>query len=328
MPGLLVLDQNAVAAALPMEPLIAAMKTAYAALSDGSAAMPLRTRLAVGDADAALFMPAFVPGEGGGSLAVKIVTLFPGNPPSGLPLIHAAVLAMDPRTGQMLALLEGGVLTALRTGAGAGAATDLLARPDSRSLAVIGAGRQARTQLRAVCAVRPIVRVRVYAPTAVHVQEFITAMSEIVPVEFSAVRSSAEALAGADIVCTATTSRTPVFSDADLSPGTHINAVGSYTPDMVEIPPETLARARITVDSRTACAAEAGELIRAVKQGFVKTERIDEIGEIAVGLKPGRSSETEITCFKSVGVAVQDAAAAALALQRARELGLGKIVDW
>ena len=326
---MLILDAGAVAAALPMAPLIAAMKTAYAAVSNGTAVAPLRTRLPLADRGAsALFMPAYVPGEGEESLAVKAVTLFPTNPIRGLPLIHAAVLVMDPETGEMQALLEGSSLTALRTGAGAGAATDLLARTDAETAAVFGAGAQARTQLMAVSAVREIRAVRVYGPTPAKVRAFIEEMSAALPAEYLAAGSPAEALAGADIVCTATTSTTPVFSDADVPHGVHINGVGSFTPEMIELPPETLARARITVDSRAACEAEAGELIRAVDLGLVDPDRIDEIGEIVLGAKPGRASADEITLFKSVGIAAQDAAAAALALDRARLLGLGSEVDW
>jgi ornithine cyclodeaminase/alanine dehydrogenase-like protein (mu-crystallin family) len=168
----------------------------------------------------------------------------------------------------------------------------------------------------------------VYGPTPENVRGFIEEMSAALPADYLAAGSPAEALDGADIVCTATTARSPVFDDADVPAGIHISAVGSYTHEMVEVPPETLARARITVDSRTACEAEAGELIRAIAAGLVDPAQIDEIGEILLGKKPGRTSSDQITYFKSVGVAVQDAAAAALALEQARVLGLGVEVDW
>lgn len=327
MPKLLVLNAAEVEAALPMGPLIAAMKTAYASLSDGSAVAPLRTHLLMEDKDAAaLFMPAYLPAAS--ALAVKVVTIFSRNPVRGLPLIHAGVLAIDAETGEMRALLEGGTVTALRTGAGAGAATDLLARRNARTLAILGAGRQARTQLQAVCAVREIEAVRVYSPTPRNVDAFIAVMSPGLTADIVAARSPAEALAGADIICTATTASEPAFADEDVPPGAHINAVGSYLPEMIEIPPETLGRARVTVDSRQACAAEAGELIRAIELGLVDPNRIDEIGEVVLGRKPGRESVEEITVFKSVGVAVQDAASAALAFENAGSLGLGVEVNW
>jgi len=324
-----ILNAEDVRKALPMAAAIEGMKSAYAALTSGQAVVPQRSRLSIGGRSAdALFMPAYIPGAESGSLAVKIVTLFPTNLEAGLPLIHAAVLAIDDRTGKMLALLEGGTLTAIRTGAGAGAATDLLARPDSRRAAIIGSGVQARTQLEAVCAVRPIDEVRVYSPNPDNVSAFIQKMQHVVDAEFMASGSAGDAIREADIICTATTSTTPVFQDTDVPVGAHINGVGSYTPGMVEIPPATLGRARITVDSRSACAVEAGELIAATRQGLVKESEIVEIGEVILGSVPGRQTAEEITFFKSVGVAVQDAVAAGIALEHADKLGLGQPVDW
>lgn len=326
---MLILNAEETARALPMRETIEAMKTAYAALSAGTAVAPLRTRLAIEDRRAsALFMPAFVPGEDTDSLAVKIVTLFPNNPARGLPFIHAAVLVMDPHTGKMLALIEGGTLTAIRTGAGAGAATDLLANPQSRVAAIFGSGPQARTQLEAICAVRPIEEVRIYSRSRDNVSRMISEMQVIVSAKLVAVGSSSEALDGAQVVCAATNATTPIFNDLDIEPGTHINGVGSYTPEMVEIPPETVGRSVVTVDSRQACAAEAGELIQAVQAGLLKDTRIHEIGEVTLGLHPGRTSPEQVTYFKSVGVAVQDAAAARLALDIAHRSGLGTKVNW
>ena len=326
---MLILNADEVIQALPMRDVIDAMRSAYAALSSGRAIVPLRTYLPIEDRRAgALFMPAFVPAEDADSLAVKVVTLFPDNPSRNLPFIHAGVLVMDAQTGRILALIEGGALTAIRTGAGAGAATDLLANPGCTIAAVIGSGPQARTQLEAVCAVRPIEEARIYSPKADNVARMIADMQDRVPARLVAARSSDEALAGAQVVCTATNAKSPVFNDESIAPGTHINGVGSYTQEMIEIPPETIGRALVTVDSRTACAAEAGELIRAVEHGLVREEEIVEIGEIALGSHPGRSTPDQVTFFKSVGVAVQDAAAARLALENAARLGLGTKVRW
>jgi ornithine cyclodeaminase len=270
-------------------------------------------------------MPAYVPDN---ALAVKVVTLFPHNPPAGLPLIHAAVLVMDAHTGQMLALLEGGTLTAIRTGAGAGAATDLLARRDARVAAIFGAGIQAGAQLEALCAVRKLEEVRIYSPSPARVEAFIEAHQPRVSAKLSGSASRREAIQHADIVCAATTSSTPVFADADLAPGVHINGIGSYTPGMIEIPPETVARAAVFVDSVEACRAEAGEIIRAVELGGKNWEAVTEIGACFAGRQPGRASDGQVTFFKSVGVAVQDAVAAQIALANARTLGLGQTVDW
>ncbi len=326
---MLIMNADEVMKALPMRSTIETMKSAYASLSAGLAVVPLRTSLPIDSRQAAaLFMPAFVPTNDGDALAVKIVTLFPDNPRKSLPFIHAAVLVMDPVTGRMLALIEGGTLTAIRTGAGAGAATDLLALPNSSIAAIFGSGPQARTQLEAVCTVRPIEEARIYSTNPENTARFVTEMQPKIEARLVQAGSSSEAIEGAHVVCAATNAHQPVFRDANIAPGTHINGVGSYTPDMVEIPPETVARSLVTVDSRAACAAEAGEVIRAVKSGLLDESEIIEIGDLVLGKHSGRTFPDQVTYFKSVGVAVQDAAAATLALQTARELGLGTEVHW
>lgn len=328
---MLVLSASDVQRALPMVETIAAMKQAYAALSAGRAEMPLRLRLPVPPHDGvSLVMPAFVQGETD-ALAVKVVSLFGGNGARGLPLIHAAVLALEADTGRPLALLEGGALTAIRTGAGAGAAADLLARPDSRVGALFGAGVQGRTQLEAMCVVRPLHTVWIYDPNPERAAALIGEMAGQgpIPADLRAAASPQQAVADADIIAAATTARTPVFAAADLKPGAHVSAVGSYTPDMQEIPAATIARALVVVDSRSACLAETGDLIQPIAAGLFTTAHIHaELGEIVEGLKPGRTSDSQITYFKSVGVAVQDAAAAQLALANARKMGLGQQVPW
>ncbi|HUV80215.1 MAG TPA: hypothetical protein VMW40_05260 [Candidatus Bathyarchaeia archaeon] len=219
----------------------------------------------------------------------------------------------------------------MRTGAASGAATDLLARPDSKVAAIFGAGVQARTQLEAVCAVRPIQTVWIYDLIPARVESFITEMAGKGPIpnDLRAATSPQQAVADADVICTATTSFTPVFTDADLKQGVHINGVGSYTPEMQEIPTETVSRALVVVDSRDAALAEAGDLIRPIQQGIISEVHIHaEIGEIVLGRKQGRMHSEQVTFFKTVGVAVQDAAAARIALQNAQALGLGQRVDW
>jgi ornithine cyclodeaminase len=326
---MLILNASDIRHALPMRDTIEAMKRAYAAFSAGFANIPLRTNIPIPSQNAtALFMPAYVSDEKGDALTVKIATLFPKNIPVGLPFIHAVVMVMDAKNGQTLALLEGGTLTAIRTGAGGGAATDLLARADSRTLALFGAGVQAQAQLEATCTVRNIETVWVYSPTLTKVRAFIANMQGQINAELRVATSPRQALENADIVCTATTSKSPVFDDADIRPGTHITGVGSYSPDMIEISPETVARARVVMDSRAACQAEAGEIILAVQQGRFYWDHASEIGEIVLGKKPGRTSPEQITFFKSVGIAVQDAVAAKLALENARKMGLGQEVEW
>ncbi|MEJ5240726.1 MAG: hypothetical protein WHS87_05980 [Anaerolineales bacterium] len=329
---MLILTAEEVRKALPMSQAIAAMKQAYAALSAGRAEVPLRTRLPISPHDAlTLFMPAYVNTEEGEALAVKVVSLFPQNPQRGLAYIQAAVLVLDAQTGRAEALLEGASLTAIRTGAGSGAAIDLLSRPDSRVLAIFGAGVQGRTQLEATCTVRNIERVWVYDLNPERVRTFIAEMAGQgpIPKDLRPAESPAQAVREADIICTATTSSTPVFDDADLKPGVHISAIGAYTPEMQEIPAQTVLRARVFVDSRTAALAEAGDLIQPIRQGLCGEEHIyAELGEVVLGRKAGRESSQEITLFKSVGIAVQDALAAQIALQNAGKMKIGWEVPW
>lgn len=329
---MLILNADEVRQALPMKETIEAMKRAYASLSAGRAAAPLRTRLPIPPHEGlSLFMPAYVQTETAEALAVKIVSLFPENPKRGLAYIQAAVLVLEAETGRAIALLEGASLTAIRTGAGSGAAIDLLARADSRTAAIFGAGAQGRTQLEAACTVRQIETVWVYDSNAEQARKFAVEMAGRgpMPKDVRVAENPAQALKGADIVCTATTSSTPVFADADLKRGAHVSAIGSYTPEMQEIPAETVARARVVVDSRSATLAETGDLVKPIRAGLFTEKHIyAELGEIVLGQKGGRQSDEEITYFKSVGIAVQDAMAAQLALKNAQEKGLGQSVTF
>jgi ornithine cyclodeaminase len=274
-------------------------------------------------------MPAFLPQIG--SLGAKIVSVFPQNLQSGLSTIHAVVVLLDAETGCPISLLDGTYLTALRTGAASGVATDLLARRDSRVAAIFGAGVQGRTQLEAVCTVRAITKVWVYDPSPDAAKAYADKMKQRgdpIPQDISVAQTPKQALEEADIICTATTSSEPVFADEDLCPGVHINGIGSYTPKMQEIPGQTVARARVVVDSISASLAEAGDLIIPLQNKTMEESDIHgEIGQVAAGYIPGRESDSEVTFFKSVGLAVQDIATAALALQRAEELNLGRNID-
>jgi ornithine cyclodeaminase/alanine dehydrogenase-like protein (mu-crystallin family) len=317
------LSARDVARALPMRDAVEAMKEAFRQISAGEAVAPPRTHIAVesppGDA---LFMPAYVPATG--KMGLKIVTLFGDNAARGLPRIQALMIVLDAITGSPLAVMDGTSLTAIRTGAASGAATDLLARPDATVVAIFGAGPQAKTQLEAVCAVRPIRRAMIFDPGTERAEALATEMAPRLGIPVLAARSPAEALAGADIVCAATTSVEPVFADHDVAPGTHINAVGSYKPTVREIPAETVRRARVVVDHRPAALAEAGDIIIPMKQGLIEKDHIcAELGEIVAGLKKGRESTQQVTLFKSVGVAVQDIAAANRILAAAERLNLG-----
>lgn len=329
---MLILHASDVRRALPMRDAIAAMKRAFAAFSAGQVSMPPRAHLHVArHAGISLFMPAYVDDDdpAGQALTIKAVSLYDRNQARGLARIQAAVLVLEPDTGRPVALLEGAALTAIRTAAASGAATDLLARSDSRRLAILGAGVQARAHIEAICAVRNVERIVVFGTTPAKVAALIDEMSGRVHARLTAVDTPGEAIRDADIVCTTTTSRTPVFRDADLQPGTHVNAVGSYQPEVREIPPETVVRAKVIVDSRHAAWEEAGDLIQPLHAGLIDADHIHaELGEVVAGTRTGRTSPDAITLFKSVGIAVQDAFAAQMALAKARREHIGQVVDW
>lgn len=320
-----VLSASDIEQALPMAEAIEVNAQAYAMLSAGETTVPRRV-LVETPRGVTLFMPAYL--HRSGALAVKVVSVFEENPQRGLPTIHALVLALDSETGRPLALLDGTRLTALRTGAGAGAATRLLAREDARVLAMFGAGGQALDQVKAVLTVRPITEVRLYTPSGRSAEHLAGRLGEEYPqVLLRVVTSPADAVRGADVISCATTSNTPVFDPADVAPGTHINGIGSFTPQMREVQVVGLPRLRVFVDSLEAAQAEAGDLIQAVEEGHLRWEEVTEVGKALAGEAPGRTSQDEITFFKSVGVAVQDVATAGAILARAKEMGLGNVVD-
>jgi ornithine cyclodeaminase len=330
----LILNAAEVRRALPMDEAVGAMKEAFAALAAGRVVIPQRAHLPVArHAGVSLIMPSFVDDADphSAALAVKVVSVFDNNQAQGLARIQAAILVLDPATGQPQALLEGATLTAIRTAAACGAATDLLARRDSRILVIFGAGVQARGHLEAICAVRPIEEVRICSRTPAKVAALIAeyAGRPQSGARLVAVNAPRDALQDADIVCATTTSKVPIFNDADVPEGVHINAVGSFTRDAREIPPETVRRALVVVDSRDAAWQEAGDLIQPLEAGLIDRDHIHaELGELVLGKKPGRTEERQITFFKSVGLAVQDAVAARHALDHARRLGLGREVEW
>jgi ornithine cyclodeaminase len=325
-----ILTRDDVAKAVNMAEAIETVKKAFIQLSSGRAEMPLRTQVPVEKRKGVtLFMPAYLADSD--AMGAKIVSVFPDNQKKKLPTIHAVVISVDAKTGRPTAVMDGTYLTALRTGAASGVATDILCREDARVAAIFGAGTQSRTQLEAICTVRSIEKVWVYdiVPTvaAAYVKEMKERGSPI-PADISVAKSPKQAVSEADVICTATTSFGPVFNDSDLKPGVHINGVGSYTPKMQEIPARAVIRSKVIVDSRQAALIEAGDLIIPIDSGQISDKHIHgEIGELAAGKIPGRESEKETTFFKSVGLAVQDVSVGELVLRRASELGLGHEVD-
>lgn len=328
---MLFLTASEIEKALPMEEVITSMKDAYAALSSGNAQIPLRTQLSLKEFDAfALFMPAYLHYGQQQVLSLKAVSVFPHNTDLDLPIIHAAVLVLDPQNGTLQAILEGSRLTALRTGGASGAATDMLARSNCQIGAIFGAGVQGRTQLQAICSVRSLERVWVFDPDRSRANELVEELAGQGPIpdDLRVADSSSQAVRNADLICTATTSQQPVFDAADLKSGTHINGVGSFKPDMIEISPDVIKKASIFVGSREGVLAEAGEILAAEQLGLIDRNDLVELGDVILQKTAGRVASDQITFFKSVGVAVQDAAAAHLALKNARKMGLGREINW
>ncbi len=315
---------------ISMAEAIEVVKEAFVQLSEKKAQVPIRTSLKVGEqGEVALIMPAFL--ERSRALGAKVVTVFPENPKKKLPSTQALVFLVDAETGGPLAIYEGTYLTRLRTGAATGAATQLLSRPESETLTLFGAGGQALLQALGVLAVREIREVRIFdliPARAEGLKEELMRQAGSKKIKIIRADSAEKAAAEADILVTATTSRTPVFPGRSLSPGAHINAIGAFRPDMQEVDEETILRSRIFVDSCETCLEEAGDLIIPLNNGLIRREDIQgELGEIVAGLKVGRKTREEITYFKSVGNAVQDISVARAIFQKAEERGTGREIE-
>jgi ornithine cyclodeaminase len=310
-------DADAIRRSVPVDALLDAVEAAYRDVAAGRDRSPLRSQVPLG-AGSLLLMPGVR--DGGGGASVKIVTVMPDNLGRGLPTVQALVAWIDAVTGRPLAMLDGAMVTAMRTGAASGVATRLLARPDASVLTVIGAGGQAEWQVRAVLAARPIRRVLVHARTRDRAAAFAEAMAASTGVEVSVASSVEAAVREADVVCCATTATEPVFDATWLRPGTHVNGIGAFQLGMVELPPELFSRATlVAVDARSAAMAEAGDVVAAIETGLLAEDDLVEIGSIGRDWVEGRAPEA-ITAFKSVGLAIQDVAAAELIAGR---LGLG-----
>ncbi|MBZ0304429.1 MAG: ornithine cyclodeaminase [Anaerolineae bacterium] len=314
-----ILTAQDIRAAVTMRDVIDAVREGFIQLSAGRAISPVRGVIPVNNGFT-LTMPAYL--EGSPISTVKIVSVYGDNPQKNLPTVVAKVLALDAHTGVPVALIDGTLLTALRTGAASGLATDMLARSDSSVLAVMGAGAQARTQVEAICTVRPIQEIRIFSVEGA--EKMADELREKYGLKVWAARSEQEALDGADVVAAATNSKTPVVHGDLLKPGAHVNGIGSFTPEMQEIDASVVTRAKVVVDHRESAWAEAGDLIIPRDQGLFQEQDVyAEIGEIAAGDKPGRTSDMEITFFKSVGNAVQDAATARRIVEVAQARGIG-----
>ncbi|MHB1344085.1 MAG: ornithine cyclodeaminase family protein [Thermoleophilia bacterium] len=319
---LLVLGDADVEELLSIEECIPVMEAALLALARGEAHMPLRSVVAPEQAAGLMgLMPAYL-GGAAPAYGIKVISVFPGNRDLGLDSHQGAVLLMSPHTGENLALVDASALTGIRTAAVSALATRLLARDDAGDLALVGAGVQAVYHLDAMAAVRRLRRVRVASHTGETARRFAEQQGPRFTFPIEAVDGVEEAVRGADLVVVATTARSPVLHGAWLSPGTHVNVIGG--PGAHEVDDDAMARFALFLDDRTAAEHESGEYRAALASGAIGPEHVrGTLGEVLAGLRPGRTSPEEVTLFKSLGIAVEDVAAAAHVYARACETGVG-----
>lgn len=314
---------------LRMEEVIEAVEGAFVGYAGGRWAIPPRTHFNLPEG-VVLYMPSFLrPGEGtGGVLGAKLVSVFPGNPERGLPLIYGLYLVYDSATGAPLALMDGIYLTGTRTGAASAVATKYLSRKDSKAMGIIGTGVQAGFQLMAILAVREIEACYLFDKIEERARSFVRDYSDKLKVHLEVLSSPDEVVARSDVLVTATTSPVPVFSGSNLREGTHLNLIGAFTPETREVDSETIKKASLFVDSYEGALGEAGDLLIPMQDGIISRDDIrGELSELVTGKKPGRVTEEEITLFKSVGFAIEDAVVARLAYERARERGVGTQIE-
>ena len=334
---MLILTHTDVENLLTMTQTIDAVEAGFRQLALGNVTMPQRAATFVARHEGLhLSMPAYVGagdhaegGDAAGVLAVKNLAVYGDNPARhGLPMVQGVVLLHDAYTGELLALMDAEHLTAMRTGAASGVATRHLARANARTLTLFGAGALGPGQLLAACAERPIERVTVVTRSGAKDDDFCTRMSERLGIPVRPSRDVRAAVENADVICTATTSQTPLFEGEWLRPGTHVNAVGSYHTGMRELDATTLERSRVFVDQRQAALAEAGEIVLPIERGELESDPIDgELGDVVIGKTAGRSHDEEITVFKSVGLALQDAVTAAQVYRAAVLQGVGQPIN-
>ena len=332
----LILTGDDVEAALPMAECIASQERAFREHALGTARVPPRIVLGVPEHDgvyvampASLLQAAVDTGESSGALAVKVLTFYKDNPDrTGRPSISATVLLHDPRDGALLAIMEGAALTRLRTAGGSGVATRYLARADASVVGVLGSGGEAETHLLAMAEVRPVREARVYSRNPARRAAFATRMAARLGFPVVPTSDARGAVEGADIIVTVTTAGEPIVDSAWIADGAHINCIGSGSPERRELDDATVSRAKVVVDTRESALAEAGDLLIPMSKGLITADWIHaELGEVVTGRRPGRTSDREVTLFKSVGVALQDVAAAAAAYRQARAMGLGRTLD-
>jgi ornithine cyclodeaminase/alanine dehydrogenase-like protein (mu-crystallin family) len=326
---ILILSHAEVLELLPIKECIPLMSEALIALAAGKVHQPLRTIIRPPDAKGLIgLMPTYMSGDSA-AFGLKAVCVFPGNPAQGKDTHQGAVLLFSAETGELLAMMNASAITSIRTAAVSGVATDLLARVDACNLAILGSGVQARSHLVAMSEVRLIKRCRIASRHIEHARNFAEEMRPDFSFPLEPVETVEEALKDSDLVASVTTAVEPIVKRRWISAGAHLNLVGSCFPTTREVDSETMAAASLFVDSRESTINEAGDYLLAARDGVIGPNHIRaEIGEVLKGDKPGRTSPEEITCFKSLGIAIEDLAAAGYLYRQAKQSKVGTWIQW
>ena len=326
--SLRVISHDDVARLLPMDECVELMAEALATLARDDAVLPLRQAVWLPDRSGLLgVMPGYLGSPA--RLGLKVVSVFPGNHDAGLDSHQGVVMLFDPGTGVPLAVMDAGAITAIRTAAVSGVATRTLARPDAGDLAVLGSGVQAAAHVEAMAVVRRLRRVRVWSRDPERARAFADREGDRLGVEIEAMRSGREAVEGADLICTTTAAREPILEGAWIAPGAHVNAVGACFANARELDTDAVAGARLIVDRRESALAESGDiLIPIAEEAFDEDHIMGELGEVLLRRVPGRTGAREVTLFKSLGIAIEDLAAARHVLNRAEQESAGVVARW
>ena len=320
---MLILSETQVQGLIDIDELITALERAHIQYSTGKAVMPVRLVVPLPQIDGRITsMPGFLNEDK--ALGMKVVTYFQENPKQNLPSILATIMLFNAETGKMIAVMDGGYITAIRTACASAMASKVLSNPTASVLGVLGAGVQAKAHIRALCRVRKLDRIKIYSPSGTSAASVREELESQIGAVIEVARSAEETVRGSDLIVTATTAKDPIVTAAWLKPGAHINAVGSHRPDSRELDGATLARAKVFVDSRDAIMAECGDVLLALDEKSITPDHVrTEIGEVLARTKPGRSKTDEVTLYKSVGIAIQDVAAALLVYHKALAKNVG-----
>jgi alanine dehydrogenase len=324
---MLLLSESQVQSLIDIDELISTLEKAHIQYSSGNAVMPVRLVVPLPQIQGRITsMPGFLNEDK--ALGIKVVTYFHENPRQNLPAILGTIMLFSADTGKMIAVMDGNYITAIRTACASAMATKPLANAETPVMGILGAGVQARAHIEALTRVRRIERIKIYSPSGASAAAIKKDMNVSTKSGIDVARSAEDAVRDSDLLVTASTAKEPIVKSEWLKAGVHINAVGSHRPDYREIGGATIAGAKVVVDSREAIMAECGDILLAIQENLISEKHIHgEIGEVLAGTKPGRSSASEVTIYKSVGIAIQDVATASLVYRKALERGLGTTVE-